>query len=373
MGVGQWSLDIADSTPGVVREKIDVRASGFGHIVILPGHIRHQDVTDADMLRLARYVGVYRSQSASSISGAGLNSWLGDEDGKGLVLAGAYTATTWLTWVNLLRPSFLGAGVSPASGGASFTRVYNRTTLRPTLDEVCSFFGGEWRVTNEFKLDVGTRAQLYRTSPIAMIVRRRGDSGRDPNVTGIEGELDLSRDVEDWVRSVLYYYNNNASVYTASGGVAAVNVPYRYPDGSAAEIRRVVQDSTTSASEATALGNAEYTKYRYARQELRLSSDLYDIGDDIQVGDPVWVFDDEMGIANTANQVTYRGQTVYPEVIRCVGYTWPVRNGMGVYFRRHVWNGAAWVVEWTDLTEYIEWETGATTIEVSSGPRPLTK
>lgn len=371
MGVGAWSLRLSPNTPGDVLSKVSLKRHGFGHVVVTSARLDSSALSDADMLEHARFTGVYRKQpSEFEMAGVGVNAWLGDEDGKGIILGASTSAAggTFANWVPLLRPTYLGTGTVSTIAG-SFPNTYVQVTMRKALDEVCAFFGAEWRVGTDFKLHVGLPADLFRDTPIAVVTRRGG--GRDLSAVGVMGEVEVVRDLEDWVRSVLYYYNSGAGVVTADGSVAAADVAYRGPTGLAADIRSVISSSVATVGEATPLAAAEFGKVRYPRQEIRLSSIEYDIGESVNVGDNLWVFDPERDMYDLANPVTFRGQTIFPEVIRCVGQTWPIRKGMGVYFRRFVDNNTStWDVDWVDLTEFVEWESGDTTVEIGEKPRP---
>lgn len=377
MGIGQWDLALRDDTPRSVMDQLLVKSPGvgFGHMVVTPTHL---DVTLGEgLLALARYTGVYRKQpSEFGMAGAGLAMWIEDEDGKGPAYTGRLNTDegTFAQWVAKLRPAALKPGVTSTIGG-SFAQWYHRTTLRKPLDEVCAAFGAEWVVRPNFRFDIGRPAELFAMNPRAVIVRRQGDGGRDYNVTGIVGDLDVERDLEDWVRRAVHYLGVEEApvVGTANGGVAAADVPYRRPDGQAIDMDLLVEDfgeADAPTAEANRIAGIEYAARRTAHEELTVSSVGYDIGADVAVGDNVWVFDQNRGIYDLANPVTYRGQTIYPETIRCVGLTWPVKRGMGVYMRTFVKGaGAAWSPQWIDLTEYVDWEDGETTVEVGAKPR----
>jgi hypothetical protein len=381
MGIGQWELQMKTDTPRPIMDRLDPRVSGFGHIVITN---TEADVTLGEgLLSFARYTGVLRSQpSEFQIGGPGLGMWIEDEDGKGPSYPGAlFTAGgTFAQWVSKLRPASLIAGFTEVITSKTFQTAYEKTTLRKPLDEVCAYFGTEWRVSPSFRFDIGYPASLFRATPKAVVVAKAGDGGRDYNVTGIVGDMTLSRDVEDVVRRVVLFTHydpdpenndvDDVNVITPSvSGISDANYPYRDPRGDSLTMDELVDEGEMASGTEQDYVQALFAPKKYARQEISLDGTQYDIGNDVAVGDPLYVFDQARGIYNLDNPVSYRGQTIFPEVIRCVGLRWPIRRGMGVYLRRYVKPSGAWVPEWTDLTNYVDWDTGTTSVEVGAKPR----
>lgn len=377
MGVGKWSLKLSEETPVQVMQALDPRTSSFGHIVITPTAVDGGPgvLSDATMLARSIYTGILRRQPSDyEIGGVGVNAYMGDDD-TGLYTASLSVASayTFALWAAALRPAFLTAGITSTISGA-YNNTYTLTTYKQPLLDVCDRFGAEWRVTNDFKFDIGTQTDLFRTTPIAIVARKKGDGGRELGLAGIVGDLEIARDTDDWVRRVRYLSGAGPTVTTADGSVADADVPYRAPDGTALQWTKIVTaPSTVPAGSETAMATAEYNKLKNPRQEFAVSSRNYDISADVRVGDNVYVFDPERGIEDTANQIIYRGSVIRPEIIRCVGYTRPVVRGMGVYFRRYVNVAGTWTVEWTDLTNHVVYETGDTRIEVGAKPRPVTR
>src|SRR5215203_1596588 len=82
---GRWDLQLKHGTP---RSLIDA-LTPFGHVAFVPGRIDVAQTGD-NLLRQARYVGVYRGGKVAgedfSLEGSGIAFWLGDEDGKGPII-----------------------------------------------------------------------------------------------------------------------------------------------------------------------------------------------------------------------------------------------------------------------------------------------
>lgn len=357
--------------------KVSLKRYGLGHIVILPAHLPMDSMTDQEKLEQARYVGIYkRRPSEFELGGPGVSTWMGDEDGKGpvydIVSDPSFTGT-FAEWMVRVKPPSLNAGQYGSPSG-TYLKKMTRMTQRQRIEDVCVRFGTEWRVTNTFALDCDLASALYRTTPIAMIVKRGG--GRDLNVRGLEGGIELEQDLDDWTQEVRYYTGDPDGIYiyhsTSDGGVIT---PYRGPTGFFADITRPIEDWAEDADGA-AMSPLQYARFDHMHEEVRLGSVEYDIGSSVEVGDNIWVYDPTRGLMDMNNEVTYRGQIIWPTITRCVGMTWPITRGMGVYFRGWTPDPGfplnAWLPVWTDLTPYVDWESSGTEVDIGSIPRGLT-
>lgn len=376
MGVGQWELQLREDTPRSIlaQLRVDLPGVGFSNIVITHAPFDDVDsVADADFLRMARYAGVYRRQPDElTLNGAGAAVYISDEDDKGPSYAGGLStaAGTFAQWAAALKPGWMPTGIVSAIAG-TFPKTYGPTTLKKPLQEVADAFGAEWRISTDFKFDFGRPQDLFRLDPTAIMVRRQGDGGRDTELTGIVGELDVKRDLEDWTRRIAYVTGTDEApvVTTADGGVAAIDVPYRAGNGSALTMDRYIDGSNTEQGSAASLAAAQYGRFSVTHQEMALKTGEYDVQQSFDVGDNILVYDPLRGIYDTANAYTYRGQLIQPEIIRCVGLTWPIRRGAGVYLRHWVRGTSDWAVRYLDLTPYVDWEDGDTTVELGAKPR----
>lgn len=362
-----WSLNLIDTTPPSVLEAIDLEVAAFGHIIITPTHVPASAVTGATLLTLSRYTGIYRERpSHFEIGGPGLEAWLGDEDGKGDIIESTYSISqSFVAWVTALntRPGpqlvYTVGTFTAIPGPGNLNHSFRATDRRTALQFICDFYGAEWRVTPSGVLDAGPAANLFTVNPTSVVQRRSG--GRDLNITGIMANLDLSRDFDDYTTRVFLTgatTNGTANISPAT--------PYYDLKGIKVEWTRAIDSSDTVAAHVNAVAQAQLNRFTDPRKQVKLSTDTYDIGADIGVGDNIYVYDPELGLVDTANEVYYRGETIHPVKLRCYGVTWPVQQGMGVYFRSPTVAG-----EITDLTDYIDWDTGYTEIDVGAQIRPL--
>ncbi len=365
---GQWSLTLDPDTPRSVRDALGY----FGHIVVSTGRPDPRVAGDT-LLTSGRYTGVVtgiaeNDDGTVDMSGQGLAYWLGDADKKGAVIENlvAFTASTFTNAVRTLLPS---SGAITEGTLHSVTGTYTGThqwqSPREAIDYVCTTMGAEWRVNNNGTLDAGLASDLYVTTPVNAIVAR--DAGVDLAVRAMPGHAQLTADVEDFTtRVVLLAQGDGASVATGTADIAPGLNPYKDLHGNTVKLTRMVSESATDQGNATARAQLALNQFTSPRQAVKLSTDEYDIrGDGVSVGDYVWVHAPDVGLLDLNNEIVFRGLRLNPVKLRIIELAWPVQLGMSVAFRDG--NGA-----WTDLTDYIVWESGETTVTVGGYDRSLT-
>lgn len=361
MTVGRWDLALLDTTPQSILDLFNLKTetARFGHIIITPTHV---DDRSADVLPLSRYTGIYRKRSDRyTIGGCGLAAWLGDEDDKGDLIESALTfTTTFVNWITALKPSSLTAGTYHAiTGPANLDATFERQTRRKAIDFVCDYYNGEWRVDPDGTLHAGEIADLYVTTPEVTIIR--GEGGRELGQTGVRAaEFDIASDVEDYTTRIFLAGasgTGEADIFPLTGSYDL--------NGNRVEWARFVEASDAEAGTEDTVAENILNRYTSQRYELRIASDLEDLPDVMTVGDMVNVLDIEQGIYDRSNPVAYRGETIYPAMVRLMGMTWPVLEGVGVYFRSSDAGGTV-----TDITSYVDWDTGATSLAVGAFSRP---
>jgi hypothetical protein len=368
MGVGSWSLPLSPNIPRKVLDSLNVEKVGFGHIVVTKTHIDPLNYSDATILGMSKYTGVYRAQPDEfTMTGVSLAAWLSDEDNKGNLIETALTATQNLAaWITALRPPALTAGTVTSPAG-TVSQTFYLSSPADAINVVTSALGCEWRINPNFTLDAGLASVMYPATPKAVIIRAAGESGRDLNVTGVQGGVELNRDLEDYSTKIIVS-STGATGATAVATATAGSVPYFDGLGNTVTIKRTVDIGQVDPASAPGFATTELGLFNTVHREMTLDATTYDISADIHVGDPLWVYDALLGLIDQTQQQYYRGKVITPMVTRCVGYTWPIQNGMGVYFRYF----AGGVATYIDLTNYIAWETAGTQIEIGVNPRPST-
>jgi len=232
-------------------------------------------------------------------------------------------------------------------------------------------------------LDAGPRESLFAghsSDPTTLIVRE--GSGDDPAITGINpASIKTSFDATEYVSTVEYIYQDGNSSYDAVDVVDTDN-PYRGINGEKLERATYVTepDHPYISREERAL--AFLNELKRTKRSINLDLDYYDIQGDFEVGDNIFVYDTDLGFEDTDDkvnedptrttkfEVSYQGQYVNPEKIRVTAITWPIKNTYGVYLRR-LTSPSSNTYQYINLTPYVQFEEGGTTLEVGDLPLKL--
>ena len=403
MAAGEWDVQLVEDTPRRILEAIDIETAGFGQLVILPTRLDPRAHTDATLLSLARYTGIFRAQEGDfRLSGPGLPILLGDEDNKGDIYeVERTTANGWLTqWATALLPVSLSAGGVYSPGG-SYTDSFYLVTAKQAYETLKGEFSApiEWRITPDLKLHVGTvfgtagTDALYDETPRLIVLHNAGTGGRDFGLTGAQGVSGMNRDLEDYTTKVVY----NTEVTTATNtevvtdvdfvtpdtttdtvtesstetvvtvaATADVDIPFGRPTGGPMILDRLIEGNSNDGSDANPQAQADMQLGRFdsIRREIKVDYGDYEIGHIAPVGSYVWLYAPPV-VMDAASPVQFRGRVCYPVKVRLMGCTWPISRGLGVYMR--ITSGGT---RWVDLTDYVAWESGEVGLEVDSLPRP---
>lgn len=366
-GLGSWSLQLSPATPKRILRKMDF----FGHIAINTGKVDPRVAGDA-LLRSSRYVGVYRAKkdkAGRSIAGVGMAFWLGDHEDKGDVIETLvqFTNSDFDDTIRALLPN-AGVGGAVIEGTISntptaFTGTVQYSTRRKAIDYICQTKGADWRVNGDGTLDAGLESELFQVIPKAALIRR--SSGKDMFVQGFSGAIETAQDVEDFTtRTLLLAQGQEAATVTATADISVGLNPFKDLRGNAVKLTRIVSESDTDTTNAQARAQLQLNRFSGSRDSIGCSTNDYDLKGTVVVGDYMWVFDPDAGVQDTANEINFMGERIYPLRLRLVQMDWPVASGMSVAFRTG--NG-----EWIDLTEYVEWEGGASQLTVGGYSRSL--
>jgi hypothetical protein len=378
MKLGRWGFKLTPETPREVLDAIDY----FGHVAIFTGRDNPRVAGDS-LLRSARYVGVVRVRqlaegdtgAESTLGGVGMAMWLGDEDKKGSVLENATTFASG-SFTSTVRALLPASGAVTEGTLYSVTGAYSNTHIyqdpRTALDYVCGFFTAdssdpvEWRVNGDATLDAGKASQLYITTPKCAIVRR--SAGADMSLRALAGKASTARDAEDFTtRVVLLASGTGGSVATGSANISPGLNGYKDLHGNTLKMTRLVSESATSSGNAAGRAQLALSQFTSPRTQLTLSTANYefDVKGDVAVGDAVWVWSPDVGLEDQNNEIVHRGRRLHPVKLRLTEMTWPIVKGMSVAYRDK--NG-----RWYDLTDYVKFESSATTLVVGGYDRSLT-
>ena len=380
MKLGAWNLRLRDTS--LIDE-----LPYFGHVVIVPQRILNPGrLDDAGLLAAASYTGILREKSLVTaagksdelaIGGHGPEGWLADEEGKGYVYETerAYSADTFANVINrsgsapygLLRNDagnlvVIKDGVINSVAG-TYTGTHLFQNQRDAIRYVTEVFTAEYRVNPDFTLDAGTHAQLFVTTPTAVAVRREA-IGDDPNFDGIPyGTFQTVRDVKGYASRVLLLGEGTGGTLITGSAVDS-SIPYKDPNNVAVVRVAVVSESETESGNADTRAQIDLDARGDTRDAVSLSPADFDVDGVVAVGDTIYVFDPEGELVDTTNEARFRGRALPAAAIRCLGITWPVTDGMGIYFRT-----AGVAPTYLDLSDQVIFETGAPTLEVGALPR----
>ncbi len=364
--IGDWTVKLRSDTPA---EIIDLLQNGyFGHIAVTAAR-EDVRVSGDSLLRSARYNGVLRGLARTTdqgfqITGPGMAMWLGDEDHKGLIYESpiAFNSATFSAAINGLLPPSVTAGTIGTVPGA-YSQVHQYQDPRTAIDYVCDTLGADWRVNGDATLDAGLTADLFVTAPKAAVIARK--PGIDGTIRSFPGTSELDEDVDDFsTRVLLIAQSTDTSVETGSADIASGLNPYVDLHGNTLNLTRMVSESDTSGANADARAQLQLNRFTSPRDSLTLNSDSYDIRGDVAVGDYLWAYDEASGLVDTTNEIHFLGERIAPVKLRLFKLSWPVTAGMGVAFRSHTG-------QWVDLTDYVVFETGTTTLTVGGYDRAL--
>lgn len=367
-GLGDFELNLvgsgtAPATPCAILDLI----TPFSAIVITPTWMGPAGtVGSAGLLAAASWSGIVlgRANSRRTWTGHSPAVLLGDPDGKGKLFYSTTSPTR--TIANYVTNEIIGgghgngitAGTITSSATTYTVRIKAGSTPRQLLDYLCDRATVEWRINPDFTLDINAKATLFPTATTPTLIVRRDTGGRDFNLTGWSTNVDVSTDWED--------YTTHVEVEPTSGSNGTADISpatgYYAPDGTRVEMDRYITSTkATSTSAANGIASAQLARFTQPRHEIKLDPLVYDLGRDVHVGDTIWVEDIPNGLYDPANEVMYRGQVCHPTTARVMAATWKIQQGMGVYLR-----GSDSSNTITDLTPYVEWESGPVEVEVNA-------
>jgi hypothetical protein len=245
-----------------------------------------------------------------------------------------------------------------------------------SIKTICTALDAEFKMQNDGTIDVGPRSSLFTghddSTPEGMIVRRL--SGSDPNIKGYSG-IDLSTEfnAEDYVSRVELTASQVGSTINL-GQADAKDVPYKDLHGQTLERIQILAENDIPDTMRDIRAEAYLNEYNKIQKTLNVGLEDYDISGDIDVGDIIYVYDPEVGFEDTSTdaslenrdryEITYQGQILHPIKIRVMGLSFPVSSDMGVFYRDKDGN-------YTDLTDYVQFETGITQIEVGATSKTI--
>lgn len=361
--LGEFEFELATTVPRHVLDTIQY----FGHIALIPGRVDPKQYGDS-LLTAARYVGVVRRKTLGDdgrtnkvqdnirIGGVGMAFWLGDEDGKGDVYetAQTFSAQGFSTVITALLPDAVTAGTFGTVAG-TYTGSHQYETPRSAIQYVCDVMSTTsvpvtWRVNGDGTLDAGPHTDLFVTDPKCLIVRKGTSPGEDMFVRSLQGNVDYEEDMEDFSTRVVLLGEGSGDTFAT--GTADINTdlnPFKDVHGNALKLTRLQSESDTLEANADARAAIALNTYSSSNKEFGFTTRDYDVHGTFDVGDYVYVYDPDLGLVDTDNEVHFRGTIFNPVKVQVTESTWSITEDFTVAYRAA--DGT-----WTDLTDSIHFE-----------------
>ena len=334
----------------------------FGHVVVAGQYLDPALFADADLLSVARYAGplleTRRTLDGYELAGASMVWHLGGPDGEGPsdletpVTFSAAAATVVLAAAGLL-PVSVTAGTITTTGINTYSGYHGFESPLDAIRTYCKPVGGHFRINPDGTLDFSaidaTSGNPYVVAPTVVVVRE--DWGSDPAYQGVPVKgAETRRDATQFrTRIALIQEQDTApGYYTLVSGSTRAAV---YKDIHGTNLDRTVwiDRSPSQDVDLDELLTTELDE-RDIDDVQEVDTDQYEIvGGDFKVGDLFYIYDPPTGFIDTANEIEFRGSIIWPKKTRLLQASWPLADGMGVYYRDSV--GV-----YTDLTRWIRWE-----------------
>ena len=396
MGAGSFGVTfLQDQTPSEIIDAINE----WGHIVVTPQEMNPDLFDDASMLAAARYTGIVLAKTLEegvvTVAGQGLQLYLGDDRGKGMVIAENKNIGSKRDYSSLPLSSVLFQSSTPYGimrdasgnlqaitqgtihdGSSTYTGSHFVETALHALKHICETLSYEFRVNPDATLDAGPAANLFtgvNTDPTTVVVKT--GYGDDPTYQGISPVGARTEfDARDYVTKVDFIAEvgafNEPTDFEGEAALSAGSIPYYDIHGNKLSRTGLVtvpdMDSDKLDDQATLMLN----ELSRVKKTLNLDLEQYEVTGDLKVGDFIFAFDPILGFNDDATQaaaesrdiyeIAFRGQQINPIKVRVVGLSFPIQTGMGVYFRSYDGSTATY----TDLTPFVSFETGDTQVEL---------
>lgn len=333
----------------------------FGHIVITPQWVDHRLFDDDVMLGLARYSGVILKKKLSEdgleVSGAGMVWWLGDEEGKGDIIETkvSLSSSSLDNALTNLLPTAISKGTVTEPAGTTYTGEHQWETPLDAIRTVVASMGCEYRVNPNGTIDAGPNNSVYNIDNPVIVVTRTHRSGGDSLLRGVDVEtMETEEDSRSYASRAIVITEDSDNVLTLVGGQNRSPAPTEY-DINGNLIDRVLQLETSGSPVDVTLYLTTQMNEHVTVSNMEISTEFYEIQNgDLRIGDAFWAFDPP-AFVDTANEVWFRGEPINPKKLRLIAASWPLRPGMGVYYRPPLAAPTA-ADDWVDLSPYIQWE-----------------
>lgn len=352
LGTGDFDIPLNPDTPRSRLDDYDIRddtgkgSRAFSRVLVIPQRIDPTATTLATLEALAIYAGVLTGHGPSrqSLTGMGLPYLLGEDNG------GALWNTTGTTnvgrtaqqhvddWIVSAPNNGITRGDVNASATTFTLKVVQGMTRRQLLAGLCARRTYEWRINPDCTLDIDTAANLFASGQVLLV----DEGGPDGAITGLTADLSLDNiDVLGVVSEQYVDWEDNGG--TMGSATNTLSADWDAPDGDPIvwrgydtvgskgrlrdperidQVTAYINQNQTAASNSAATIAARKSTYRLT---VTAEVDVHNPLGYLRPGDTAYVYDQRLGIYNTANQLTYRGRAVFPSSLRVVEMDVPIR------------------------------------------------
>lgn len=403
--LGSFQIDLKDSTPPDVLRRLRVQrgatdTKGYALVVVTPVRVDPNDfpppgdpyLTPHPLLEVARWAGVLRSVTSRghTLEGQGLESMLTDADEVGtwatqltdrVLHAEATTLVAWL----LAGGTLIDDDNDPVLFGESHLRVGDLATVttemrvsdlrdhRGLIRQISHLAGQNYRVRPTGHFDWGHPNDVFGAWP-RVVIGRGLPAADDPRWPTLRATLD------DWAETTDGYHRGCVADPPADWEGVAVggaliedsdtDVYYSPVKGLPVRHRRVLPvDNGEPSAQWRARAALFNVGAAINRWTASLSGEI--VGDDLALipGEPVWLWDSELGIEDENNTIVYAGQPIRPLRVPLISTTWAPAEGMGVYLL-YADTSFGFVQRILDLTDHVDLATDRTVDVEVGAPAP---
>lgn len=371
---GSFSVPLRDDTPFDIWERISgtedtgdpTTVGSPGHVVITPQELEPIKIGGVAVLAAARYTGVITRKIKPSrrleLTGSGLLWWLQSPEGLSDIIRPLVTLST--STIDNALTQLLPAAITKGTVTEPVDTVSGNFHFVSPLEAIRTVMASahcEFRINPDGTIDAAKYDTLFNiTTPT--VIASRDQSGSDPNYTGIP--ILTPRTVRDYSLMA-----SGGLIFTVAedGTKTQVNTVTRGTSERDLHGNTSIREFAEETRGAATGDEVDYLESRLSEyvttSTFSLETDYYEIEGGMPVGDAWHVYDPPAFVDRT-NPINFRGDVIYPMDLRVIEATWPLRDGMGVYYRPSTGTGTAGAVldsDWINLTRFVAWEATSKT------------
>lgn len=385
MARGGFDLSFLPDTPQVIKEA--ARRGSVIYVTAADGAYADVAMVRAQAVWAGKVTG--HNYLRGTFRGASLVGFLASQKGQAAYIPNyaplpalpftmAQFVATMFAGGDLSNGVWPGTGHAPQSTPVTEYDYEDRPGLKDALDYVAETTGNEWRITPQGVIDYGTidtggpypirfldeTAHLFAARTILITPEGGAAQAGDWHIVEPVG-WDPDGDIDDYRNQTVVLKQDRTAVRFKA---ATVGEGFARLDGGGPALynntKQIVSPSSTN-SDVDNLAQVGANFYAAAAVDFDCSIDLDQPAPLWFVpGDSLFVWDADAGLVGTEH-VPIPGLVAMPLEQRIFGFSWPVREGYGVYA---VDKDDRTVV--VDLTPHIQFEAGPTKLTLGSLPKP---